>query len=73
MIKRAIKNEIEAVLKELQMNLANNYKDNAHDALRKLHAILETDLQNGSLKEKDYHKYKKIADEYSMKMANYHH
>lgn len=73
MIKRVVKAELENILKELQMNLANNYKDNAHDALKKLHQTLENDLKNGSLKEKDYNKYKKIADEYSERMANYHH
>lgn len=73
MFKKAVKLELENILKELQMNLANNYKDNAHDALKKLRQTLEDDLKNGSLKEKDYNKYKKIADAYSEKMANYHH
>lgn len=73
MIKRAVKTELEAILKELKINLENNYKDNAHDALKKLHQTLEEYLKDSSLKEKDYNKYKKIADEYSVKMADYHH
>ena len=55
------------------MNLENNYKDLAHDALKKLHATLEQYYEGGMMKEKDYNKYKKIADDYSARMANYHH
>lgn len=73
MLKRKIKLEIEAVLNELQMNLANNYKDLAHDALKQLHEVLENYHNSGDIKDKDYAKYKKIADEYSARMANYHH
>lgn len=73
MIKRNVKIELESILNDLQVNLENNYKDLAHDALKELHMALETHLTDGTLKEKDYNKYKKIADDYSMKMKNYHH
>ena len=73
MLKRSIRIELDAILNELRMNLANNYKDLAHDALKKLHATLEDYYKAGSIKEKDYIKYKKIADEYSAAMTHYHH
>ena len=73
MIKRNVKMELESILNDLQVNLENNYKDLAHDALKKLYTALEVHLSDGTLKEKDYNKYKKIADDYSVKMANYHH
>lgn len=73
MLKRSVRVELESVINELQVNLENNYKDLAQDALKKLHATLEENLANGKMKEKDYNKYKKIADDYSAKMANYHH
>ncbi len=73
MLKRSIRLELDAILNELKMNLANNYKDLAHDALKKLHATLDEYKNSGAIKEKDYMKYKKIADEYSDKMADYHH
>ena len=73
MLKRAIKNELDGILNDLKMNLANNYKDLAHDALKNLHGTLEQYRQEGGIKEKDYIKYKKIADDYSAKLANYHH
>lgn len=73
MLKRIIRVEIDALMNELKMNLENNYKDLAHDALKKLHETLERHHADGQLKDKDYNKYKKIADEYSAKMADYHH
>lgn len=65
--------ELDAIIQELQVNLENNYKDLAHDALKKLHGTLEDKLTAGEIKERDYRKYKKIAEDYSAKMANYHH
>ncbi|MBQ8085285.1 MAG: hypothetical protein IJ232_04170 [Lachnospiraceae bacterium] len=73
MIKRSVKIELDGLMNEMKMNLENNYKDLAHDALKKLHATLDEYLQNGTLKEKDYRKYKSIADEYSARLVNYHH
>ena len=73
MMKRNSRIELDALLKELQMNLANNYKDLAHDALKELHRVLEEYHDSGVLKDKDYRRYKSVADEYSVRMANYHH
>ncbi len=73
MLKRSIRMELESIINDLQVNLENNYKDLAHDALKRLHATLEENLSSGKMKEKDYNKYKKIANDYSNKMANYHH
>ncbi len=73
MLKRSVRLELDAILNELKMNLGNNYKDLAHDALKKLHTTLDEYNKSGMMKEKDYNKYKKIADEYSERMADYHH
>lgn len=73
MLKRSIRIELDSLLNELRINLENNYKDLAHDALKKLHATLDAYYQDGTIKEKDYKKYKKVADDYSSRMANYHH
>lgn len=73
MLKRNIRIELDSLLNELKMNLANNYKDLAHDALNKLHETLEQRHDSGELKDKDYNKYKRIADDYSARMADYHH
>ena len=73
MIKKKIRKEIDCVRNELDMNLSNNYKDLAQDALRKLKETVDTYYRDGMLKEKDYKKLKTLVDEYSIKMADYHH
>lgn len=73
MIKRQIRMELDRIQNELKMNLENNYKDLAHDALLEFHNTLESYKENGSIKEKDYLKYKTIANDYSKKMEHYHH
>ncbi len=73
MLKRKVKLQIEAKKNELDMNLANNYKDLAHDALKELDAMVEELKNNGVLKEKDYTKLREMTDGYKRKMANYHH
>lgn len=73
MIKRSVKSELEGLVYDLVLNLENNYKDLAHEALNKLHTTLDDYLQKGLLKEKDYRKYKQIADYYSAKLVDYHH
>jgi hypothetical protein len=73
MLKRSIRLELDGLLNDLKINLENNYKDLAHDALKKLHETLEQYYKNGTMKEKDYLKYKRIADDYSKRMAHYHH
>lgn len=73
MIKRRIRLELEALLNEMKINLENNYKDLAHEALKKLHTTLEDYHETGILKDKDYNKYKQVANEYSMRLKDYHH
>ena len=73
MIKRKTKLLLESKVNDLKMNLANNYKDLARDALEELQRVVEECRESGELKDKDYRKYKQIADEYAMRMMNYHH
>lgn len=73
MVKRKIKQDLDGKLNELKMNLENNYKDLAHSALKEFQSTLEGYKESGELKEKDYLKYKQIADTYAMRMINYHH
>ena len=73
MLKRRIRMELDSLLNDMRMNLENNYKDLAHDALKKFHTTLDAYEADGLMKEKDYIKYKKVADDYSKRMENYHH
>ena len=73
MIKRRVKQQLNAKLNEMNMNLANNYKDLAHDALKELDQMVEDLKQSGDLKEKDYQKKRQMVDEYKVKLSDYHH
>ena len=73
MMKRNIKQQLNAKLTEMNMNLANNYKDLAHDALKELDRMGEDFKASGDLKEKDYQKMRRMVDDYKRKLADYHH
>lgn len=68
-----IKQQLNAKLNEMNMNLANNYKDLAHDALKELDQMVEDLKQSGDLKEKDYQKMRQMVDGYKVKLSDYHH
>lgn len=72
-MKRSVKQQLNAKLNEMNMNLANNYKDLAHDALKELDQMVEDLKQSGDLKEKDYQKMRQMVDEYKVKLSDYHH
>ena len=73
MIKRSVKKEIESAFNALDMNLANNYKDLAHAALRQVDELVAKFYSEGQLKEKDHDKLVSRIDEYKRCMAGYHH
>lgn len=73
MMKRNIKQQLNAKLTEMNMNLANNYKNLAHDALKELDRMVEDFKASGDLKEKDYQKMRRMVDDYKRKLADYHH
>lgn len=73
MLKGKVKKQINEAINELDMNLANNYKDLAHQALRNLDDLVNTLYAEGSLKEKDFKKLSDKVADYKRQMAGYHH
>lgn len=73
MLKRSTKKVIDGKFSELTMNLENNYKDLARDALKDLQETLEAMRDQGELKDKEYLRYKEKADDYARRMVGYHH
>lgn len=73
MIKRKTKQFLLEKEQELTMNLSNNYKDLARDALKEFQSCVQKCYEQGELKEKDYLKYKHKVDEYTVRMKDYHH
>ena len=73
LFKSKAERELEGILAELRANLENNYKSTAQAARERLGERCETLFREGKLKEKTYLKYKKLYEEYSLSMRNYHH
>ena len=65
--------ELDAVLAELRANLENNYKSTAQAAREKLGERCEALYAEGKLREASYKKYKKLYEEYTLSMRDYHH
>jgi len=65
--------ELESIVNELKQYLCNNYKDAAHKCRIELGEKTEAYFSQGKLSEKRYLHYRKIFNDYTVKMQNYHH
>ncbi len=73
MLRSKIKKLLEQKETELKMNLSNNYKDLAREALNSFSDTLEQCFLDGEIKEKDYLKWKDKVNQYTISMKDYHH
>ena len=73
LFKSKAEKELDAVLQRLQMNMSNNYKDNAQDDLKEFAEMLESMRASGALKGKALLKYEAILVKYKEKMQGYSH
>ena len=65
--------ELLKIIDEININLANNYKDVAHDARKRLGSRADELFAEGKLSEKEHLHYRRVYEEYTEKMKNYHH
>lgn len=65
--------ELELVIRRLQSNCENNYKDAAQDNLKELEALYEKLRENGSLKEKQSRYYEAVLQGYRERMQKFTH
>ena len=73
LFKSKAERELDAVIAEINVNLENNYKSVAHDARKRLGERVETLYAEGKLAERDYLAYRRIYEDYTEKMKDYHH
>ena len=73
LFKSKAEKELDAIITRLQMNMSNNYKDNAQANLKELEEALDDMRKNGSIKAAVLSKYEKILEEYKEKMKGYSH
>lgn len=65
--------KLDAIIQHLEMNMSNNYKDNAQDNLKELEATFNAMKTSGILKPAIMNKYESILSEYQSKMKGYSH
>lgn len=65
--------EVDIIIQRLQMNMSNNYKDNARDDMKEFEAVMNDLRTSGRLKDKVLSRYETILDEYREKMKGYSH
>ncbi len=65
--------ELDGIIADIDINLANNYKSVAHEKRLLLGKRLEELNASGALKEKDYRSYRARFETYTQVMKDYHH
>jgi len=65
--------EMDAIIQRLEMNMSNNYKDNARDNLKELEETFDNFRSQGRIKPVVITEYEQILDGYREKMKGYSH
>lgn len=65
--------ELERLTSRLEMDMANNYKDNAQADFCELEELYNQLKKNSELKAKTYDKYERLIDIYKDKLKGYTH
>lgn len=73
LFKSKAEKELDAIIQRLNMNMLNNYKDNAQDDLKEFEATINGLKTSGGIKASTLAKYEGILDELKEKMKGYSH
>ena len=73
LFKSRYEKELDMIIQRLEMNMSNNYKDNAQANLKELEEALGKIKSEGILKGKPLKHYETILSEYQSRMKGYSH
>lgn len=73
LFKSKAEKELDNIIKRLEMNMSNNYKDNAQDNLKELEASINALRASSGIKTSVLSKYESILETYKEKMKGYSH
>ena len=73
LFKSKAEKELDAIIRRLEMNMSNNYKDNAQEDLKELEALIDSFRSSEAVKSRVLEKYGAILDELKEKMKGYSH
>ena len=71
--KSSAEKQLDGLIQKMEMNLSNNYKDNAQSDLKKLEETLAEMKAAGTLKEAVQAKYESIMETYRQRLKGYSH
>ena len=73
LFKSKAEKELDDIIQRLEMNMSNNYKDNAQENLKEFEINLNELRYSEKINEKVFSKYESILDSYKEKMKGYSH
>ncbi len=73
LFKTKAEKELDSIIQQLEINMSNNYKDNARDDLKELEKTLNALRESGSIKPAILSEYDSILASYKEKMKGYSH
>ncbi|MBR6475965.1 MAG: hypothetical protein IKS98_11010 [Lachnospiraceae bacterium] len=73
LFKNKYEKKLDEILEELQMNMSNNYKDNAQKNLEELESALTRFSEQGRLKDKSRENYENILKSFKERLKGYTH
>ena len=73
LFKSKAEKELDKIILKLEMNMSNNYKDNAQANLKELEEALDVMRGSGNVKDAVIAKYDSVVDTYKQKMKGYSH
>ena len=73
LFKSKAEKELDMIILKLEMNMSNNYKDNAQANLRELEEAFDAMRGSGAVKDAVISRYASIIDTYKQKMKDYSH
>ncbi len=73
LFKSKAEKELDGIIRRLEMNMANNYKDNARSNLKELEASVNLLRTSGGLKAAKLAEYESLVGAYKEKMKGFSH
>lgn len=73
LFKSKAERKLDDIIQRLEMNMANNYKDNAQSNLKELEASINRLRSEGGLKESKLSSYESLAGSYKEKLKGFTH
>ncbi|MCR5824246.1 MAG: hypothetical protein K6G60_07445 [Lachnospiraceae bacterium] len=73
LFKSKTEKHLDSIIQRLEMNMSNNYKDNAQEDLKELETAVNAMRLEGKMKSETVSRYTTILEKYKVKLKDYSH